>query len=70
MEIAQDSLTRWAEYCDQGVNANKTMLMLFQKGYKLPIFRRPCMKGEILQLGIVLDNKLTWKQNRMVRLTF
>jgi len=70
MKKALGKLKKWARPSELGNNSIKMELMLSKRRTKIPAFKKPRLEGIRLQtperakyLGMILDPKLSWKQN-------
>ncbi len=72
MERALTTVKSWTEENGLGVNASKTVLLLFSKRHNLPNFDLPKLDGveleleptgQVKYLGVIIDRKLNWRAN-------
>lgn len=70
IQLALNLIMEWAVSSGLNVNPTKTELILFRRGYKVPLFKLPKLNGTTLELsnqakflGVILDSRLTWKAN-------
>ncbi len=70
MQTILDNLNRWAISCGLNLNASKTELVLFTRKHNTPVVTLPVLSGRRLiigdkesSLGLILNRKLSWKQN-------
>jgi len=69
-KTALDNVRSWTEQVGLSVNPQKTELVLFTRKYKIPTFEPIRLGDATLEiktkakyLGIILDSKLSWKEN-------
>ena len=74
MQTILNEINRWAVSCGLNLNASKTELVLFTKKHSTPEITPPFLNGTRLTigdkasyLGLILDRKLSWKQNLEAR---